>query len=660
MDWKSYIQADLSNLADDEQKVEQIYNFLQENNLPRDVDSVDFRAIFKNTMTVMRFYASRTNAYFEELVKRERDEPRSEEDKEELIHLREELKEKENTIRDLRAAGSGHAMSEVRELREENSDLRRTVDRMKRQAETARDDIQSLSDDLQQARGKVRELERERDTLLQDISDYKRQIQWQSHNSTSGANTGGTGYYRDLLRDKDRKLDKTLDEVERLVTANASMEGELGSLTVKLQQVEQGRAELANQMSALRTALKESDLKCDDYESKTKMMNDRIEDLTGNLKKARKSDEEIAAILDRQQKEWEVNDKRKEEELNRLRKKVSQLEQQLRMVGADKDKKTVSKLTKTLKEREEELRDLGEQLDRAVKHIEALTAELELSKNKRDMIAGGEGGSNGSKQLTVKVLQLEEMLKHEREQRIQVEREKASVEEEMLRLSRRVRDYETGDFGLSEAVEEIKKRKVEVSVRDEQLRKRTEEVNSLNNDLDTVCEENEVLRRRLGLSNEEEIDIKDIKHRKNVEIERLRAVNRELEKQVSRLEEDRVDLRQQLLLEAKKRAERSVELGLTTDSLVSVEDYAERLRASSRQRSPELQRDQNNSSLAKELTSAKKSLEKYKNECKRLRAELKESSSLNDERLTALQNMTSQVEYLVLCVQNCVFLVKCL
>ena len=52
----------------------------------------------------VQFYASRTNAYFEELVKRERDEPRSEEDKEELIHLREELKEKENTIRDLRVS----------------------------------------------------------------------------------------------------------------------------------------------------------------------------------------------------------------------------------------------------------------------------------------------------------------------------------------------------------------------------------------------------------------------------------------------------------------------------------------------------------------------------------------------------------------------------
>ena len=37
-------------------------------------------------------------------MKRERDEPRSEEDKEELIHLREELKEKENTIRDLRVS----------------------------------------------------------------------------------------------------------------------------------------------------------------------------------------------------------------------------------------------------------------------------------------------------------------------------------------------------------------------------------------------------------------------------------------------------------------------------------------------------------------------------------------------------------------------------
>ena len=50
--------------------------------------------------------------------------------------------------------------------------------------------------------------------------------------------------------------------------------------------------------------------------------------------------------------------------------------------------------------------------------------------------------------------------------------------------------------------------------------------------MDTACEENEVLRNKLGLSAGEEVDVSHLRHRKNVEIEQLRAVNRELDKQV--------------------------------------------------------------------------------------------------------------------------------
>ena len=50
--------------------------------------------------------------------------------------------------------------------------------------------------------------------------------------------------------------------------------------------------------------------------------------------------------------------------------------------------------------------------------------------------------------------------------------------------------------------------------------------------MDTAYEENEVLRNRLGLSVGEEVDLSQLRHRKNVEIEQLRAVNRELDKQV--------------------------------------------------------------------------------------------------------------------------------
>lgn len=64
------------------------------------------------------------------------------------------------------------------------------------------------------------------------------------------------------------------------------------------------------------------------------------------------------------------------------------------------------------------------------------------------------------------------------------------------------------------------------------MAKLTEEVNHLSAQVDTACEENEVLRNRLGLSPGDEVDVSHLRHRKNVEIEQLRAVNRELEKQV--------------------------------------------------------------------------------------------------------------------------------
>ena len=68
-----------------------------------------------------------------------------------------------------------------------------------------------------------------------------------------------------------------------------------------------------------------------------------------------------------------------------------------------------------------------------------------------------------------------------------------------------------------------------------QISKLTEEVNHLSAQVDAAYEENEVLHSRLGLPAGEEVELSQFRHRKNVEIEQLRAVNRELDKQVCML-----------------------------------------------------------------------------------------------------------------------------
>ena len=60
----------------------------------------------------------------------------------------------------------------------------------------------------------------------------------------------------------------------------------------------------------------------------------------------------------------------------------------------------------------------------------------------------------------------------------------------------------------------------------------TGQVTDLSAEVDVAYEENEVLRQRLGLSQDEEVDLRELRHKKNVEIEQLRAAKRLLEDQV--------------------------------------------------------------------------------------------------------------------------------
>ena len=65
-----------------------------------------------------------------------------------------------------------------------------------------------------------------------------------------------------------------------------------------------------------------------------------------------------------------------------------------------------------------------------------------------------------------------------------------------------------------------------------QIVKLTQMVGELDIQLNTALEENEVLRQRLGVAGEESIDLSELRHKKNMELEQLKKINRDLSQEV--------------------------------------------------------------------------------------------------------------------------------
>eukprot|EP00116_Pleurobrachia_bachei_P002483 sb/3462745/ len=99
-------------------------------------------------------------------------------------------------------------------------------------------------------------------------------------------------------------------------------------------------------------------------------------------------------------------------------------------------------------------------------------------------------------------------------------------------------------------------------------------MNKLELNLGTVLDENEEMRRRLGLGQNEDIDLSELRFAKEAEQEQLRAINRLLNAEVERLEKERLELKKILRKQAMHRGVRAVELGLKTEDLEAIEHAA--------------------------------------------------------------------------------------
>jgi chromosome segregation ATPase len=153
----------------------------------------------------------------------------------------------------------------------------------------------------------------------------------------------------------------------------------------------------------------------------------------------------------------------------------------------------------------------------------------------------------------------------------------SDYQNQISELKSRIQKYEKG-YGIEDAAKEVQEAKLQTRLREKEFEKHVLEMQKQEDALTKFYEENRALKEKLGMPPEETIDMSELKIKEKIEIEQLRAVNSQYEKEIASLEEERIAMKSQLRFQALQQGKQASALGLTHDQLLAIENYSDKLK----------------------------------------------------------------------------------
>ncbi|XP_065052482.1 centrosomal protein of 290 kDa-like [Rhopilema esculentum] len=571
LDWNVILSIESSSLQNDEDAAEKMFDILAQAEVQEENQEAsspqNMVQLFRVTQAVMMVKNVQYETALDELEQAMKGGGTKESD---LMAEVEALQKELAHYQKYSNAGDKYLKSEMAQLEERNKLYEKELEELERKLVKEQQQRDKLSKQCEDLDLKNTELKREGDRLRNHIKDYQRQLE--SQRESQILRRGEDMTVKDQISKKNKEISGFIDEIRELQDENDRLQRDVTLAQKELKDATAAMNEMADDYAKLKSVLEDTDSLLENMRQERDLLRSQVQDLNEQRHLKTDADDEMMVAFSKKVDEWKMAVSYKDEEIVQLHERIAELQKQLQAARMDTDKNAMAELILSNQEKDEKINELKKSLEVASKDMQSITERIEETKQKAK-----DGGASMHQQMKIESLnqtlhkeQISTM--KEREQAMKLERDIAEKDKDISELRARMMQYEMGQFGLPEAVQEIKEFRTKIKIRDKNIEDLTQSLNHVQMELDDCMLENEELRERLGLDPKEQLDADSIRKKKQVKEEQALALNRVLAKEVERLEEERQHLKKMLRKQAMHRGERAVELGLTTEDLVTVED----------------------------------------------------------------------------------------
>ncbi|XP_065416184.1 centrosomal protein of 290 kDa isoform X1 [Chrysemys picta bellii] len=578
LDWKKLMRIDADDLPRQEELADSLLVTVSkvEGNDLKDENPEHVVHLFKITQSLMKMKAQEVELALEEVEKAGEEQAKFEN------QLKAKVMKLENELEMAQRAAGGRdtrfLRDEIRQLEKQLEQKDRELTDMEKELEKEKKVNEQLALRNEDAENENSKLRRENEQLRQDVIDYQRQIDSQKEMHMS--RRGDESDYRSQLSKKNFELVQYLDEIQSLTETNEKLEAQNQEMRKNLEESVQEMEKMTDEYNKMKLIVQQSDIVMDQLRKEKEQYKLQIQELTDQLKAKNEEDDPLMAAVNAKVEEWKRILASKDDEIIEYQQMLFNLREKLKMAQLDADKNNVMALQQGVQERDSQISLLTEQIEQYTKEMEKNALIIEDLKNElqKDKGLSSLAQQNRIGEIQEKLQLLEQRTKEAERVAELAESDAREKDKELIEALKRMRDYETGIYGLEDAIAEIKDLKKQIKIRDHETEGLIKEVNKLELKINDFLDENEDLRERLGLDPKTMIDLTEFKNSKALKQQQYRAENQILLKEIERLEEERLALKQQIRKLAQEKGKRAAMLGLDADDLQLIDSFTEDLK----------------------------------------------------------------------------------
>ncbi|XP_053112327.1 centrosomal protein of 290 kDa isoform X2 [Hemicordylus capensis] len=578
LEWKKIMRIDPDALPRQEELADNLLETVAkiDGNDLKDENPERLIQLFKISQSLMKMKSQEVELALEEVEKAGEEQAKFENQlKTKVMKLEKEL---EVAQRSTGGRDTRFLRDEIRQMEKQMAKKDRELSDMEKELEKGKKVNEQLALRNEDAENENSKLRRENEQLRQDVIDYQRQIDLQKETLLSPR--GEELDYRSQLSKKNFELVQYLDEIQGLTEANEKLEAQNQEMRKNLEDSVQEMEKMTDEYNRMKLIVQQSDIVMDQLRKEKEQYKLQVHELAEQLKAKNEEDDPLMAAVNEKVEEWKGILASKDDEIIEYQQMLLTLREKLKVARLDADKNSVMALQQGVQERDSQIKLLTEQAEEYTREMEknALMIEdlkKELQKEKRlpsltqpDHIGEIQG----------KLQMLEQRTKDAERVAELAETDAREKDKELIDTLKRMRDYEMGIYGLEDAVAEIQNLKKQIKIRDHENETLIKEVNKLELKINDFLDENEDLRERLGLDPKTMIDLTEFKNSKALKQQQYKAENQILLKEIERLEEERVALKQQIRKLAQEKGKRAATLGLDADDLQLIDTFTEELK----------------------------------------------------------------------------------